>query len=150
MSNVFINMDRIADFEPSGHVASIDTGESYISLALGDGVSLSFPGFDAENLAVARAVAVVLTRLADELEQKLAGRAPSLGTAEAPSAETEARPPEPLRAESQADDFDAVDEELISHVFRSRTAFEPGDDRDIWCADCEYHRDHPIHDGAGV
>lgn len=37
------------------------------------------------------------------------------------------------------------DEELTSHLFNSRTPYEPGDDRDIWCRDCEYHRDHAIH-----
>jgi hypothetical protein len=36
-------------------------------------------------------------------------------------------------------------EEYVAHQFRSRTPYEPGDDRDIWCADCEYHRDHRIH-----
>lgn len=37
------------------------------------------------------------------------------------------------------------DEEYEPHPFNSRTPYEPGDDRDIWCSDCEYHRDHPIH-----
>lgn len=37
------------------------------------------------------------------------------------------------------------DEELEPHLFNSRTAYEPGDDRDIWCKDCEYHRDHNVH-----
>jgi len=40
-----------------------------------------------------------------------------------------------------------ADEEEVPHQFRSRTPYEPGDDRDIWCADCEYHRDHQIHAG---
>lgn len=38
-----------------------------------------------------------------------------------------------------------VDEEMVPHPFNSRTRYEPGDDRDIWCKDCEYHRDHEIH-----
>lgn len=37
------------------------------------------------------------------------------------------------------------DEEMKSHGFDSRTPYEPGDDRDIWCKHCEYHRDHQIH-----
>lgn len=36
-------------------------------------------------------------------------------------------------------------EEFVPHPFNSRTPYEPGDDRDIWCKDCEYHRDHQIH-----
>jgi len=40
---------------------------------------------------------------------------------------------------------EAPDEELTPHPFNSRTRYEPGDDRDIWCRDCEYHRNHPIH-----
>lgn len=40
------------------------------------------------------------------------------------------------------------DEELTPHTFNSRTPYEPGDDRDIWCQDCEYHRDHQIHSGV--
>lgn len=40
------------------------------------------------------------------------------------------------------------DEELVPHAFVSRTPYEPGDDRDIWCAECEYHRDHMIHSGS--
>jgi hypothetical protein len=39
----------------------------------------------------------------------------------------------------------AHDEEMVPHAFTSRTPYEPGDDRDIWCKDCEYHRDHQIH-----
>jgi len=42
----------------------------------------------------------------------------------------------------------APDEEQTPHEFYSRTPYEPGDDRDIWCRDCEYHRDHPIHEAA--
>jgi hypothetical protein len=38
-----------------------------------------------------------------------------------------------------------IDEEEIRHPFVSRTPYEPGDERDIWCKDCEYHRDHQIH-----
>ncbi len=40
------------------------------------------------------------------------------------------------------------DEEMTPHPFNSRTPHEPGDDRDIWCKDCEYHRDHRIHIAA--
>lgn len=40
------------------------------------------------------------------------------------------------------------DEEEVPHAFNSRTRYEPDDDRDIWCKDCEYHRDHKIHVGA--
>lgn len=40
------------------------------------------------------------------------------------------------------------DEEEVPHAFNSRTRYESGDDRDIWCKDCEYHRDHKIHAGA--
>lgn len=40
------------------------------------------------------------------------------------------------------------DEEMTPHPFQSRTPYEPGDDRDIWCKDCEYHRDHQIHVAA--
>lgn len=40
------------------------------------------------------------------------------------------------------------DEEEVPHAFNSRTRYEPGDERDIWCKDCEYHRDHKIHAGA--
>jgi hypothetical protein len=43
------------------------------------------------------------------------------------------------------DDADDHDEEMVPHAFNSRTSFEPGDERDIWCKDCEYHRDHEIH-----
>lgn len=39
-------------------------------------------------------------------------------------------------------------EELTPHTFNSRTPYEPGDDRDIWCKDCEYHRDDQIHKEA--
>jgi hypothetical protein len=39
----------------------------------------------------------------------------------------------------------ASDEEMVPHAFNSRTPHEPGDDRDIWCKDCEYHREHAIH-----
>lgn len=39
----------------------------------------------------------------------------------------------------------SADEEMEPHAFNSRTPYEPGDDRDIWCKDCEYHRDHIIH-----
>jgi|GEM_PF-5293214 len=39
----------------------------------------------------------------------------------------------------------AADEEYAPHQFNSRTHYESGDDRDIWCRDCEYHRDHEIH-----
>jgi len=42
-------------------------------------------------------------------------------------------------------DHECPDEELTPHPFNSRTPYEPGDDRDIWCQDCEYHRDHQIH-----
>jgi len=38
-----------------------------------------------------------------------------------------------------------TDEEMVAHPFNSRTPYEAGDDRDIWCKDCEYHRDHLIH-----
>jgi hypothetical protein len=38
-----------------------------------------------------------------------------------------------------------TDEEMVPHPFNSRTPYEAGDDRDIWCKDCEYHRDHSIH-----
>jgi hypothetical protein len=45
---------------------------------------------------------------------------------------------------------DAItDEEFAPHPFNSRTPYEPGDDRDIWCKDCEYHRDHAIHIATG-
>jgi len=37
------------------------------------------------------------------------------------------------------------DEELTLHRFKSRTPYEPGDDRDVWCKECEYHRDHEVH-----
>ena len=37
------------------------------------------------------------------------------------------------------------DEEYVPHPFNSRTPYESGDDRDIWCSDCDYHRDHQIH-----
>lgn len=50
------------------------------------------------------------------------------------------RSPAPREAES--------DEEFVPHPFRSRTPYEHGDDRDIWCGDCEYHRDHKIHKPA--
>ena len=42
-------------------------------------------------------------------------------------------------------DCEPPDEELMPHPFNSRTPYEPGDDRDIWCKDCEYHREHQIH-----
>ena len=41
---------------------------------------------------------------------------------------------------------DEPDEEMIPHAFNPRHI--PGEE-DIWCADCEYHRDHEIH-GAPV
>lgn len=41
-----------------------------------------------------------------------------------------------------------ADEEMRHHAFNSRTPYEPGDDRDIWCKDCEYHRDHLVHQEA--
>ena len=42
------------------------------------------------------------------------------------------------------------DEELTPHTFHSCTPYEPGDDRDIWCKDCEYHRDHQIHTACSI
>ncbi len=44
--------------------------------------------------------------------------------------------------------MEAHNEEIVPHTFNSRTPYEPGDDRDIWCKDCEYHRDHQIHIGS--
>ena len=44
--------------------------------------------------------------------------------------------------------MEAHNEEMVPHPFNSRTPYEPGDDRDIWCRDCEYHRDHQIHIGS--
>lgn len=45
-------------------------------------------------------------------------------------------------------DCEGPDEEIAPHSFKSRTPYEPGDDRDIWCKDCEYHRDNQIHSAA--
>jgi hypothetical protein len=42
-------------------------------------------------------------------------------------------------------EHECPDEEMVPHAFKSRTPYEPGDDRDIWCKDCEYHRDHQVH-----
>lgn len=47
--------------------------------------------------------------------------------------------------EQEREQAECLDEELTPHLFNSRTPYEPGDDRDIWCKDCEYHRDHPVH-----
>jgi hypothetical protein len=40
-----------------------------------------------------------------------------------------------------------LDEE-VPHPFNSRTPYEPEDERDIWCKDCEHHRDARIHASA--
>ena len=53
-----------------------------------------------------------------------------------------------LTASPAAKPEECSDEELTLHTFNSRTPYEPGDDRDIWCKDCEYHRDHQIHRGS--
>ena len=37
------------------------------------------------------------------------------------------------------------DEEMVPHEFNARIPGEEDNDGHIWCADCEYHRDHEIH-----
>lgn len=37
------------------------------------------------------------------------------------------------------------DEEMVPHAFVPRSSGAEGDDREVWCTDCEYHRDHPVH-----
>jgi hypothetical protein len=51
-----------------------------------------------------------------------------------------------LRCDGRQGAVEAAEpEECEPHPFNSRTRYEPGDDRDIWCKDCAYHRDHEIH-----
>jgi hypothetical protein len=48
-----------------------DTGERWILFRIGS-LTVSFPGYDAESVAEARALAAALTGAADQLEQQLA------------------------------------------------------------------------------
>lgn len=43
----------------------------------------------------------------------------------------------------KAEKVEAIDEEMVPHAFLPMSS---GDgDEEVWCADCEYHRDHQIH-----
>jgi UDP-N-acetylmuramyl pentapeptide synthase len=60
---------------PSATVLTTSEGARFVIFSVG-GVQIFIPGFDADNVAAARALAATLTAVADELETALAARAP--------------------------------------------------------------------------
>jgi hypothetical protein len=57
---------------------------------------------------------------------------------------TKSRAAQALAGQEEAPHLD----EEVPHPFNSRTPYEPEDERDIWCKDCEHHRDARIHASA--